>query len=129
MISSGSLNAAASLRRGNSTMANGSSSRLWHRFPPVNFLDSVVEPADRDRVWWGGEARPVGHESAPVARACSPAYWLGSPRLTWLPQRIGAWACATCSRHIHGAHAEAVLKPDLARFPAELNRRFPIVSE
>ena len=60
----------------------------------------------------------VGHEPAPVARACSPAYLLGSPKLTWHPRHIDAWACAPCSRHIHGTHASTaiivavVIKPD-----------------
>ena len=30
---------------------------------------------------FGGELDAVGHEPAPVARACSPAYLLGSPEL------------------------------------------------
>jgi hypothetical protein len=51
----------------------------------------------------------VGHEPAPVARACSPAYLLGSPKLTWLPGRIDAWACAPCSSHIHGTHASTAI--------------------
>src|SRR3954452_8267984 len=78
--------------------------------PACKFLDGVTEPAD-----WGIEFRgaakldAVGHEPAAVARACSPVYLLGSPKLTWLPRRIDAWACAPCSRHIHGTHASTAI--------------------
>jgi hypothetical protein len=51
----------------------------------------------------------VDHELAPVSRACSPAYLLGSPNLTRLSGCIDAWTRAPCSRHVHGTHAPTAI--------------------
>jgi hypothetical protein len=83
---------------------------LWHRFPACKFFGQRHR-APKLGIEFRGAAKldAVGHEPAPVARACTPAYLLGSPKLTWLPRRIDGWPCAPSSRHILGTHTSAAI--------------------
>ena len=75
--------------------------------PSLNFLDNVVGTSGRGRIRLGGEARDrliCGHETALVARTCSPAKLLGSLKF------VGAHRCNDARRcHPRGWYSQGAL--------------------
>jgi hypothetical protein len=76
--------------------------------PSLYFLDSVVRTSRQARIRLGGEARDrliCGHETALVARTCSPAKLLGFLKFVGTPRCNDARRCHPRGWHNQGAPA------------------------
>jgi hypothetical protein len=84
----------------------------WLRGPVLfrNFLDGVVRRGRSTRIRWGPkpETETFDHESALVARCCSPAKLLGFPKLVGTPRCNDARRGHECDWHGQGGQAAIV---------------------